>query len=157
MRKLLALWFSVVALGCGNKDLTRSEMVVQRQALNDRFQQWVTAVNNRTIPDLDMMFIHSEDLVVVPADGNRAEGWEFQRTEIRNYYQNINYVNFVPLSPAIRVINDEFASVMFRHSTTTDYRMTGRSAKAGWGMMLWQKDVDGVWKILTSMVSNNSL
>ena len=158
MRKLLALCFSVAVLGCGVSELNRSEIAVAEQALNGRFEGWVTAINNRTLADIDDSFIHNEELVVVSPNGNRVEGWESQHTEIRNYYQNISYVNFVPLSPTVHVINSEFASVVFRHSTTTDYRMTGRSANAGWGMMLWQKDpADGQWRILTSLMSNNSL
>ncbi len=157
MRKLSTLCVSLVALGCSSVALTRSEIAVEEQALEERFQEWVTAVNNRTIADIDDMFMHSEDLVVISPNGNRVEGWENQETAIRNYYQDVNYVNFVPLAPSIHVITDEFASMIYRHSTTTDFRMTGRAANAGWGTMLWQKDSDGVWRILTSTISNNSL
>jgi ketosteroid isomerase-like protein len=157
MRKLLTLCFSVLLFGCSAPELNRSEIAVEEQALEERFEAWVTAVNNRTLADIDDSFIHSEALVVVSTSGTKVEGWEAQHAEIRTYYNNISYVNFVPITPSIQVIDAEFASVVYRHSTTTDFRMTGRSANAGWGMMLWQKDADGQWRILTSLLSNNSL
>ena len=159
MRKLLALCFAVVLSGCAAPELNRSEIAVEEQAIVERFQGWVSAINNfnGSFDDINDKFMHSEDLVVVSPNGKRVEGWENQAPEISEYYQNVTYVNFVPQAPSVRVINGEFASVVFRHSTTTDYRMTGRAANAGWGMMLWQKDADGQWRILTSILSNNSL
>jgi ketosteroid isomerase-like protein len=159
MRKLLALCLLVALSGCAAPDLNRSEIAVEEQALEGRFEAWVSSINNfnGSFDDINDKFIQSEDLVVVSPNGNRVEGWENQAPEISSYYQNVTYVNFVPLAPAVHVINGEFATIVYRHSTTTDYRMTGRAANAGWGMMLWQKDADGQWRILTSVMSNNSL
>jgi hypothetical protein len=156
MRKLLALAVSISLVGCSSAKLTPNEMRVEEQILGDRFQEWVTALNNQAYASLDSIYMHTDDVDVIWADGTRARGWDDQETAIRNFYQTVTYMNFGPQTPDIRVLNANYATITYRHSTTTDHRMTGRAVHAGFGMMLWQRDpVDGRWKILKSIMSRN--
>lgn len=154
-RVLASALVAVLLLGCTPSDtLTRRERIVEENVLGQRFQDWVTAINNRDIGDLHSMYFHDDDLRVVGARGERANGWTEREMMITNFYGSIDYVNFVPQAPDIQVLTGTYAMVSFRHSTTTDFRMSGRHAAAGSGFMVWEKDdADELWKIRGEMLS----
>lgn len=151
-----ALLTMLAGLGCADT-LTRQERAVAREIVAGRFEIWTRAVNNRSLDSIDGMYLNDPDIEVISALGNRAIGFEEVQRQTRDFYRAIDYLNFVPVDPIVEVIAPDAATLIFRHSTTTDYRNSARVVAAGSGLMVWAKDPsDGLWKIRTELISQHA-
>ena len=146
----------VFALGC-EQELTMRERVVEEQAVEERFQNLVRLMNNARVDSVLAFYDQSPALRVMWSDGTRAEGIEQVEQSLRDFYGKINYMNFVPQSPTIQVLNKDVALTSFRHST--DVVLAGGDrlpVSSGQGMIVWGKGDDGPWRVLSQIISVNS-
>ena len=147
---------SVAVLGCQVPALTPQQRAVEQQIVRDRFTAWTTALNNKELDSLLAMYDTDPGLSVAWPDGRLALGIEEQQAATQDFYNTVQYMNFVPQNPEVEVLSVAVAIVRFRHSMDLRYFDTRMVLFAGHGTLVWAKDaVDGVWRIHRQHISVN--
>lgn len=165
--KMAVLISCALLVGC-SQGLTQRQILVEQEAVRAQLDRWVKAVNNvrvvltaegRTVrQNLDSvyaMYHQVDELTVSSPSGTVSEGWEARLEEIRTFYGNLQYVNFVLQGPSVEVLSPNVAITTFGHSTTVQDLQRERSIYAGRGTLVWVKDPDArLWKIHTEHISS---
>ncbi len=152
LSRLLLVVTCAMMLACTQSDLTRREAMRDQQVVIERVNAWQRLMNNARV-DSVLTFYHQEpELKVLWGDGRRTEGWEATEQAIRDFYGNIQYMNFVISELEVQVLARGIAQATFRHSTDVVGRDNRRlPVAAGHGLLIWMKDPDqNVWKIHTA-------
>lgn len=153
--KGFVVFAGAVVLGCQAPELTRQQRAVEEQFVRDRFTAWTEAWNNREIDSLKAAYGEDGVTAVWPG-GIVVDGAQQQRDAIDSFYNNVQYMNFVPQSPAVEVLSATVAIVRFRHSMDLRYADTRRELSSGQGTLVYVKGEDGVWKIHRQHLSVSS-
>lgn len=147
----------LIVLAC-QPQLTMRERAVEVQAVEARFNTLVRLRNNAKVDSMLALYQAGPELRVMWADGTRAAGLEAVEKAMRDFYGNINYMNFVPQSPEFLVLNQDVALTTFRHSTDVVVAGGDRLPVAsGQGVIVWVKDHEAdMWKVQTELVAVNT-
>jgi len=135
-------------------ELTDRERMVERQMVEDRLNMWVRVINNAQMDSLWVLYHGGDDLRVMWPVGRQTRGFEETQQAWREFYESIDYMNFVLQGKAVEVLGRTAALTSFRHST--DIVRSGRRqpVRAGYGVVIWKKDDEsGEWKIHLSQIS----
>lgn len=157
----IARWCAVLAygavVGCGSPGMTAQLARVEAGMVESRVQAWSTAFANLNADSLATFYEDSPDLMVVWANGRRAQGFDENLQVMAEYFGNVEDMNFVVPSPTVHVLAPDVAVVTLRHSTDMKpAEQQERVVYAGYVTMVWTKDpADGVWRILMQQVSRN--
>lgn len=146
----------VIVLAC-EQELTMRERAVEVQAVEEQFNTLVRLKNNAKVDSLLTLYRSGPELRVMWSDGTRERGHEAVEQAIRDFYSNINYMNFVPQNPEVQVLNKDVALTTFRHST--DVVIAGGErlpVASGQGMIVWVKDHANAWKVQAEITAVNT-
>lgn len=139
---------SVAIVGCGPRDLTLQQRVVEEASVGERVTDWTTALNNRESEDLQGMYENSPTLDVVWPDGRRVMGFEEQQQAIEDFFDSVEQLNFLVQSPDVEILAPRVALVSFRHSMDVRFVDNRRELGSGHGTLVWIKsETDDVWRI----------
>jgi ketosteroid isomerase-like protein len=145
---MLVLLGCVAALGC-ESELTTRERAVEEQVVTERLNAWAKAMNNARQDSIAAFYLHDPSLQVLWANGTHDNGWEEAQQSLRDFYNSIQYMNFVLQNPEVDVLAKGVAVSTFRHSTDVVERGGLRQpVTSGRGVVVWIKDsADGLWRI----------
>jgi hypothetical protein len=143
-----------VLLAC-TQEVTRREILVEQQVVEDRLNSWVRLMNNAKLDSLMLFYDQVPELQVLWSDGQRTGGWEETEQGIRDFFGGLQWMNFVVSEIEVEVLSQRAATTTFRHSTDIIRRDGQRlPVSSGQGTQVWLKDQDDdLWKIHTSHVS----
>ncbi len=133
------------------------ERAVEGQAVEERFHAFVRLMNNAKVDSVLAFYNQSPGLRVMWSDGTRAEGYEAAEQAWKDFYSNINYMNFVAQNPEVEVLSKDVALTTFRHST--DVVLAGGQrmpVSSGQGAIVWVKDRANEWKVHTQIHTVNA-
>lgn len=145
---------SLIAVIACSPELSMRERLVQQDLVEDRFDDWVRAMNNRATDSLFAMYHQDSDLRVIWPHGRMTTGWEETRQAWRDFYGAIDYMNFAVQSPAVEVLSATVAVTSFRHSTDIVRGGRRQPVRPGHGTVIWTKDrSNGEWRIRLSQIA----
>jgi hypothetical protein len=137
--------------------MTRSDALRYQQELDGRVETWARLMNNARIDSLLAMYEQSPTLVVMRGNGSRSRGIDQEEEQLRAFYRDIQYMNFVMQSPTTELLSADVALTTFGHTTDVvgaDNRR--RPVVAGRGTIVWMRDAEeDVWKIHLLHISTN--
>ncbi len=153
--KLLLILACVVVVAC-SQDMTRREMLLEQEAVQERVNTWVRMMNNQKVDSLLLHYDAGPETHVVWPDGRMAKGFEAVEQTWRDFYRGTNYMNFAMSQLEVSVLASNVAQVVFRHSTDVVDAGNQRAVFPGRGLIVFVKDrQDNVWKIHTQLLSVN--
>jgi hypothetical protein len=152
---LILVLACVLVLAACERELTMRERAVEEEMVEERFNTWVRLVNNARVDSLLLLYHQVPTLETLWPDGRRTTGYEELKQNLREFYQGISYMNFVPQNPEFQVLTRDLAVATFRHSTDIVLANGDRQPVAsGLGTLLWMKDsADNLWKIHVEQVA----
>ncbi|NIM52124.1 MAG: hypothetical protein GTN62_13195 [Gemmatimonadales bacterium] len=158
LRSKVVLVLACAVLVACTQELTRRERLVQRDLVEERMDTWVRLLNNAKQDSLALMYIQSPELQVMWPEGHRSSGWDQEEQALRDFYANIQYMNFVVSDRTIQVLTPEIAVSTFAHSTDiVQLNAQRRPVATGLGTIVWVKDPeDNLWKIYTEQIARNA-
>lgn len=148
---------AAVLAGCQpSLELTNQQATVQREILDDRFDVFARTFNNAEVDSVLAMFADSPEITSVLPDGTRGVGPEENETAVRNLFNSVQFLNFNPQNPRINVLSANTAVITFRHTFDMVMNDTGRDPFAGYGIMVWVRDMDAnTWNLHSMLLSRN--
>jgi ketosteroid isomerase-like protein len=150
------LVLTCVAVMACTQDMTRRELMLEQQAVEAQVNAWVRAMSNAQLDSLLLYYDDSETVHVVWPDGRMAKGSEGVDQVVRDFYGEIQYMNFAMSQLEVEVLGPTIAQAVFRHSTDVVDRNNQRAVFPGRGVLVLVKDADGSrWKIHTQLLSVN--
>ena len=136
--------------------MTRRDMMLEQQAAEGIVNAWVRAMSNAQIDSLLLYYDETPAVHVVWPDGRMAKGYEGVEQTLREFYGEIQYLNFAMSQLEVEVLGRAAAQAVFRHSTDVVDRNNQRVVYPGRGVMVLVKDdQDNRWKIHTQLLSVN--
>jgi ketosteroid isomerase-like protein len=153
--KLLLVLACVAVVAC-TQDMTRREMLLEQESVQERVNSWVNTMNNARVDSLLLFYDAGAETHVVWPDGRMAKGFEAVEQTWRDFYSGTNYMNFALSQLEVRVLAHNVAQAVFRHSTDVVDANGQRAVFPGRGLVVLLKDTqDNVWKIQTQLLSVN--
>jgi len=139
----------LLVTGCSGDEISPRQLFLAQSSVSVQFENWVRAINNKTMDSLAVLYHQVPELRVIDTDGSIARGWEEQRERLTTFLDSVVRLNFVAEGLEIEVLNKELVLTTFRHSLDSEGADGERtSTLSGRGTMVWIKDeADGVWKI----------
>lgn len=144
----------VVVMAACSTEMSLRQLTEAEQAINNRLNTWVRALNNSELDTLLLMHHRVPEVTVILADGSEAVGWEAEENLWRDFFAGFERINVNMLGPEIEILSPEFAITTFRHTTDIMRDETTRDPPAaGHVTIVWVMDrMDNEWKIhLTHM------
>ncbi|HEY6070959.1 MAG TPA: DUF4440 domain-containing protein [Chthoniobacterales bacterium] len=146
MRRLL---FLIPMLLLATPVFANDEDAKIRATLENRYQEWISAANNKDVTAL--MKLYDDNAVLMPKSQEPVLG----KTAIGEYYLRLLIdPNFVAFTPVINwnsfyVMNDiAIATSVFDGAVTRGGKKVIFRAKE---LMVWKKQTDGSWKLFRYM------
>jgi ketosteroid isomerase-like protein len=139
-----------------SQEMTRRETMVKQQTAEALVDSWVWAMSNAQLDSLVLHYDETPAVHVVLPDGRMAKGYEGVNETLREFFGEIQYMNFAISQLEVEVLDRGAAQAVFRHSTDVVDRNNQRAVYPGRGVMvLVQNDRGNQWKIHTQLLSVN--
>jgi ketosteroid isomerase-like protein len=146
-----------MALGaCQSTTMTRQEMAVQEQNIQDRMQGWAKAFSNRERDSLATYYDQAAGLTVAWPDGDRRTGWEQEAAKHEEFFTMARQVNLVLQDPQVEILSRTTALVTFRHAMDIIIGEVSPERRyfTGLGTLVWTRADDrSPWVIHAGQVS----
>jgi len=152
---VLAIGASIGLVGCSAPTLTRQQITVATEQVQQRVTDWTRYVNNRELDSLAAMYDHSPMLTVGWADGARTRGFDNFRQQLDAYYASLQFLNMGPQNPEISILAPGIAVVSFRYSVDVQLNDTRRDPYSGQALLVWMQQENGDWVIGDQLLSRN--
>jgi len=154
----------VVVMAACSTEMSLRQLTEAEQAINNRLNTWVRALNNSELDTLLLMHHQVPELMVILGDGTEAMGWSVAvegevpattgrgpavQDMYRQLFSNIDRMNVAMQGPRTEILSLDFAITTLRHSTDVIYADGERAPPvAGHVTIFWVRDrMDDEWKI----------
>jgi len=156
-RSRLLLVLACVAVVACTRDMTRRDVLLQQQRVEERVNSWVRTMNNARVDSLLLFYHDVPELRVLWANGKKSSGFEETEQALRDFYAGIQYMNMALSELEVQVLDRNVAEATFRHSTDiVGADNQRRPVSAGQGVLVLFRDAsDNLWKIHTQILSVN--
>jgi len=156
-RSSLLLVLACVAVVACTREMTRRDVLLEQQRVEERVTTWVRTMNNARVDSLLLFYHDAPELRVLWSDGKKSSGFEETEQALRDFYANIQYMNVALSELEVQVLSRNVAQATFRHSTDiVGADNQRRPVAVGQGVLVLFKDAsDNAWKIHTQILSVN--
>jgi len=156
-RSRLLLVLACVAVVACTRDMTRRDVLLQQQRVEERVNSWVRTMNNARVDSLLLFYHDVPELRVLWANGKKSSGFEETEQALRDFFAGIQYMNMALSELEVQVLDRSVAEATFRHSTDiVGADNQRRPVSVGQGVLVLFRDAsDDLWKIHTQILSVN--